>query len=71
MIPVTDDIMSLGRIVCDLGTTHGAALRCIDVLKIQPAMRINGVPHYGLADVTLLGHHLNSGDLPKRNTTCR
>ncbi|MEM1098586.1 MAG: hypothetical protein AAGH92_07345 [Planctomycetota bacterium] len=60
MITTTTDIMTLGRIVCDLNITHGAALSGIDMLRIKPAIRINGTPHYSVDDIDRLATHLKA-----------
>lgn len=68
MINHSIDILSLGRVVCDLGTTHGAALRGINVLSIKPAIRINGTPHYSVDDIDRLASHLKAKRLKQPET---
>lgn len=56
----TQSIVSIGKLcaICQAGPDRIRA--AADVLRIKPALSINGVPHYDETDVPRIAHHLHT-----------
>jgi hypothetical protein len=51
-------ISSIGQVCQTLQASYSAVRRAIEALGLQPALVINGVPHFADEDVDLIAKHL-------------
>lgn len=57
IVEATHDFASIGQLCGNLQQTPRAIERACDVLKIKPAMRLNGVLHFDAAQAEKITAH--------------